>query len=124
MPKNKIQTYIPGKGVIDIQVAANQKVIEIHKINSKGKFILDIEANKQAMQNLSPQAYMLYMHFILNIPGYREALSIKNITEITSLSERSYYKAINELIEKNYLVKEPNLDFSDYYGFYEAPTKG
>lgn len=124
MPKNKIQTYVPGKGVLDIQVAANQKVIEIHKVNPKGKLILDIDANKQAMRSLSPQAYMLYMHFILNIPGYKEALSLKHIVETTSLSERTYYKAVNELIEKNYLVKEDHLDFSDYYGFYESPFKG
>lgn len=119
MPKNKIQTYVNGKGLVSIKVAPNQKVIEIHKVNPKG-YILDIQTNKTAMQELSPQAYMLYMHFVLNLPGYKEALSLKNITDSTTLSERTYYKAINELIEKGYLVKESNPDFKDFYGFYES----
>jgi hypothetical protein len=59
---------------------------------------------------------------MLNLPGYREALSVAHITETTSLSERGYYKAVNELIEKEYLVQEPNTQFSQFYGFYEDPT--
>jgi hypothetical protein len=62
------------------------------------------------------------MHFMLNLPGYQEALSLKHITESTSLSERGYYKAVNELIEKQYLVQEPSTQFSEFYGFYEAPS--
>jgi hypothetical protein len=61
------------------------------------------------------------MHFILNLPGYQEALSVAYITETTSLSERGYYKAVNELIEKKYLVRKPSTQFSEFYGFYEDP---
>lgn len=120
MPKNKIRVYTKDRGVVDVKVVPNQKVIEIHKIHAKGK-ILDIEANRKAQCDLTAQAYVLYMHFILNLPKYREALSVAHITETTSLSERGYYKAVNELIAKQYLVKEPNADFSEFYAFYEAP---
>lgn len=118
MAKNKIKVYTKDRGLLDIKVVPNQKVIKINKVNKKGA-ILDIQSNKQAMRTLTPNAYILYMHFILNIPGYEEALSFKYITENTTLSERSYYKAINELIDKGYLIKEPNKDFQEYYLFYE-----
>ena len=121
VPKNKIRVRTKDRGVLDVKVVPNQKVIEIHKIHAKGGRILDIAANRKAQLELSPGAYVLYMHFVLNIPEYREALSLKHITETTSLSERGYYKAVSELIEKGYLVSEPSTEFSEFYGFYEAP---
>lgn len=122
MPKNKIRVKTKDRGVVDVKVVPNQKVIEIHKVHAKGGRILDIKANREAQCSLSAQAYVLYMHFILNLPGYREALSVTHITESTSLSERGYYKAVNELIEKEYLVREPSTQFSEFYAFYEAPS--
>ena len=122
MPKNKIRVWTKDRGVVDVKVVPNQKVIEIHKVHAKGGRILDIPTNRKAQCELSVQAYALYMHFMLNLPGYKEALSIKYITETTSLSERGYYKAVNELIEKQYLVQEPSTLFSEFYGFYESPS--
>lgn len=122
MAKNKISVYTKDRGVLNIKVVPNQKVVEIRKVNPKGKGILDIHSNKEAMQVLSPNGYVLYMHFVLNVPGYLEALSSKYITENTTLSERGYYKAVDELIEKQYLVKESNSNFKEYYVFYENPN--
>lgn len=122
MAKNKISVYTKDRGVLNIKVVPNQKVVEIRKVNPKGKGILDIQSNKEAMQVLSPNGYVLYMHFVLNVPGYQEALSSKYITENTTLSERGYYKAVDELIEKQYLVKESNSNFKEYYVFYENPN--
>lgn len=122
MPKNKIRVKTKDRGVVDVKVVPNQKVIEIHKVHAKGGRILDIAANRVAQRELSAQAYILYMHFMLNLPGYQEALSLKHITESTSLSERGYYKAVNELIEKQYIVQEPSTQFSEFYGFYEDPS--
>lgn len=122
VPKNKIRVRTKDRGVVDVKVVPNQKVIEIHKVHAKGGRILDIAANRVAQRELSAQAYILYMHFILNLPGYREALSLKYVTESTSLSERGYYKAVNELIEQKYLVREPSAEFSEYYRFYESPS--
>lgn len=123
MPKNKIPVYLKGRGITaNISVAHNQKVIEITKVNPKKGKILDIASNKQALQELSLAAYVLYMHFILNVPGYKEALSVKTLTETTALSTKTYYKAVEELIEKGYLVKTPSPQFSEYYLFYENPS--
>ena len=122
MPKNKIKVYTKDRGVLDIKVVPNQKVIEIHKVKEKGAGILDIAANKRAMKNLTANAYTLYMHFVLNIPGYKEALSLSYILENTSLSERGYYNAIKELIDKQYIIKEYNKEYSNYYLFFEDPS--
>lgn len=105
----------------NIKAAPNQKVVTIHKVHGKSGKLLDIASNKKAMKELSLAAYELYMHFILSMPGYTEALSLQSITETTSLKERTYYKAVNELIEKGHLVKETHKNFKDYYGFYENP---
>ena len=121
MPKNKIRVKTKDRGVVDVKVVPNQKVIEIHKVHDKGGRILDIPTNRQAQKELSVQAYVLYMHFVLNLPGYKETLSLNHILETTSLSERGYYKAVNELIEKKYLVREPSTQFSEFYHFYEKP---
>ena len=102
----------------DIKLAPNQKVVTVIKSKPKG-YILDIEANKIARETLSSDAYSLYMHFVLNIPGYTEALSMKYNLNTSSLSERTYYKAVNELIEKGYLVKKPHDQIKEYYLFYE-----
>lgn len=121
MPKNKIAKYISGQGIVYVTVAANQKVIEVQKVNQKGK-ILDIPSNRQARKELSLAAYSLYMHFILNLPGYQEALSIKKVTESCALSTKTYYKAVDELIEKKYLVRRPSTQFEEYYHFLESPS--
>lgn len=121
MPKNKIRVKTKDRGVVDVKVFPNQKVIEIHKVHNKGGRILDIPTNRQAQKELSAQTYVLYMHFVLNLPGYKEALSLKHILETTSLSERGYYKAVNELIDKQYLVRQPNKEYTEFYYFYEKP---
>lgn len=102
----------------DIKLAPNQKVVTVIKSKPKG-YILDIEANKVARKELSSDAYSLYMHFVLNVPGYTEALSMKCNIDTSSLSERTYYKAVNELIKKGYLVKKPHEQIKEYYLFYE-----
>lgn len=102
----------------ELKLAPNQKVVTVIKSKPKG-YILDITANRVAHKKLSSDAYSLYMHFVLNIPGYTEALSMKHITSSTGLSERTYYKAVNELIEKRYLVKTKHEQIKEYYLFYE-----
>lgn len=121
MSKNKIKVKTKDRGVVNIKVVPNQKVIEVHKVHAKGGRILDIPTNRIAQKELSAQTYVLYMHFILNLPEYKEALSLKHIMETTSLSERGYYKAVNELIDKKYLVPNPSKEYSEFYHFYENP---
>lgn len=118
MPKNKIRVQIDASRYIYIKVVTNQKVVTVKKIHPKS-YILDVRANRRAMKALSAAGYELYMYFIINVPGYTEALSLKNITNKTSLTEKPYYRAVNELIAKEYLVREHHKDFAEYYVLYE-----
>ena len=102
----------------EFKLAPNQKVVQVVKSKPKG-YILDLAANRGAHKKLSSDGYSLYMHFVLNVPGYIEALSMRHITSTTNLSERTYYKAVNELIQKGYLIKTPHEQIKEYYLFYE-----
>ena len=113
-----VRIQIDSDKYYDIKLAPNQKVVTVVKSKPKG-YILDIEVNKVARKTLSSDAYSLYMHFVLNVPGYTESLSMKHNIESSSLSERTYYKAVNELIQKGYLVKTPHEKIKEYYLFYE-----
>lgn len=113
-----VRVQVDENKFYDIKLAPNQKVVTVIKSKPKG-YILDIEANKLARKTLSSDAYSLYMHFVLNVPGYTEALSLKHNLNTSALSERTYYKSINELIAKGYLVKTMHEQIKEYYIFYE-----
>lgn len=120
MPKNTIRTIKDGWQYTDITVYKNQKVVKTIKCHNKG-FSFDITANRTAIKQLTPPAFMLYSHFIQNAPDYLEALSRKTILDTTGLTIRTYKGAVDELIEKNYLVRTEHPDFEEYYLFYESP---
>ena len=121
MAKNKLQVHMTKNcRTVSLNVAPNQKVVEIHK--EKLKSVMNIQFNRVAQTALSLQGYALYMHFMCNLHGYKEILSIEGVTKTTALGEKAYYKAVKELIEKEYLVKTPNPDLPNYYIFYEDPS--
>lgn len=121
MAKNKIRVQLDGERFYDVQVYNNQKVVHINKLYDKG-MVVDVKASKQALQTLSMEGYILYSHLMLNMPGWLEALSKKRLLDITPLTNRTYDKAIEELIEKSYFVKSSHKDYSHYYEFYEVPA--
>lgn len=125
MAKNKIRVQLDAGRFYDITVATNQRVVEVRKVysNLNDGRVFDINANKKAMQELTPNAYTLYMYFVLKFPGYIEALSISNVRKSTKISEKGYYKAFDELVAQKYLVKKDSLDFDNFYVFYEAGSR-
>lgn len=125
MAKNKIRVQLDAGRFYDITVATNQRVVEVRKVysNLNDGRVFDINANKKAMQGLTPNAYTLYMYFVLKFPGYIEALSISNVRKSTKISEKGYYKAFDELVAQKYLVKKDSLDFDNFYVFYEAGSR-
>ena len=120
MPKNTIRVQKEGWQYTDIKVYKNQKVVKTVKCHNKG-FSFDITANRAAIKNLTPPAFMLYSHFIQNAPDYIEALSRAIILECTGLTIRTYKSAVQELMDKHYLVRSEHPDFEEYYIFYESP---
>lgn len=102
----------------------NQKVITVqHSICDKEHIYTqcNIKANKMALKELSPNAYKLYMYFDLNQDNYSFALSFLDVHEITGMSDKTYQKSVNELIEKGYLVQKES---KNQYIFYDGKING
>lgn len=102
----------------------NQRNITIHKPRSKsGDFTtVNLTAAKTAMKNLSYSAYMLYSYFNLNADGFNYYPSKAHICQETALTKNTYYKAMQELECKGYLVPCPG--YFSKFDFYESPKKG
>lgn len=85
-----------------LQVYPNQKLIKIHKED-------DAQTNfnyiNNAIKDLSCASFALYM-FLYGIDNNAVwALSSSYMYENSALTKRTYTKAVNELIDKGYLVK-------------------
>lgn len=91
-----------------IELAKNQKVVKVNRIKNG----INFEANNKALATLSANAYVLYMYLLLHSPNRVWALSSKDVYSKTPLAERTYTKAIDELISKGYLV-EKEIDVGD-----------
>jgi len=94
-----------------INVAPKQKIIKVHRNN-----YIDFQLNQCAQKNLSPYAYMLYMYLLVRSKDRAWAMSSKDICENTTLTKKTYPKAVEELIEKGYLVpKEISTEDNAHY---------
>ena len=60
----------------------------------------------EASRNLKESGFKLYMYLISNSDGYVFGLSKVDVTRCMGISDASYNRAVNELIEKGYLVYE------------------
>ena len=77
-------------------------------------------ALKTAMNDLSHSALKLYLYF----GNYRDIeggiyLSKQDALHSTGLSEKSYFSALKELKEKEYIIQDEW--YTDGYVFYESP---
>lgn len=121
MKDSKIYFYKDGWNG-SIKRSKNQKVIQIHRANGGITF----ELNYNAMKNLSANAYLLYMYLIMHPEKKVWVLSSKHVFSTTALTKNTYPSAVNELIEKRYLVKgvieyDSKTWDEDAYHMYEAP---
>lgn len=95
-----------------IKKSHNQKVIQIKRANKVTQTI-NFQANKEAMQELSANGYLLYMYLVMHPHNRVWALSSKTIYNETALTEKPYTGAVKELIEKGFLVPH---DIESIYG--------
>lgn len=104
-----------------IVTVPNQKVVQVRHEVCDAEHIYtmcNVKANSTAMKELSANAYKLYMYFDLNQDGYLFALSYKAVHEATGMADKTYQRAIKELIEKEYLVKSK--EQNNLYIFYDG----
>lgn len=99
----------------------NQRIITIKEnaTTENNAIIFDYETMMSAMRNLTPTTYYVWCYLNANKNGYEFGLSITDICAQTGLSPSTAKKAINELIEKRYLVLQPNK--TKHYEFYATP---
>ena len=102
----------------------NQRVITIKEnaTTENNDIIFDYEIMMKTMRDLTPTTHHVWIYLNANKNGYEFALSITDICAQTGLSPSTAKKAVNELIEKRYLVLQPNR--TKYYDFYAVPAGG
>ena len=107
-----------------IQVAKNQKVVQIHRVKNG----INFAASYQSLKDLTANAHLLYMYLLLHSEGRVWALSSKDVYERTHLTDKTYPKAVQELIEKKYLTPG-DIDIGtdapfteNAYHFWETPS--
>lgn len=103
-----------------------QRLIEIHLVCEGRHESINYNAHLTARKELSKNAFQLYdfLEFIPN--GTIWALSSKVVYQDTALTEETYPKAFQELIDKGYLIKGVIVHSEgstkvDTYHFYEQP---
>lgn len=78
----------------------NSIAYQVHRISSGITFM----AGKKALQALTPAAYMLYMHMLLNQENRCWLLKEKQVLKNTTLTAEHQQDGIQELIDKTYLT--------------------
>lgn len=86
----------------------NQKTILIERITAEVKkdfFKISNENLSEAMSNLKPSAFKLWIYFADNKDGYKEELYPVNVCQLTGIGRSTYDRAFKELEEKGYLIQ-------------------
>ena len=87
-------------------MVSNQKRIKVIKepVSKERKYMMiDMTTLNNAMADLTPEGFVLWIYFAKNSPGYEFSLSSKHCIGNTKLTEYKYNKAIKELTDKQYL---------------------
>lgn len=101
-----------------IKTVPNQKVVRIKKetCDSNNKYaMINIEAVESAAQDLQAGAFKLWIYFAKNRNDFTFALSSDDVKNTFGIKIKQYNNAIDELIEKGYLVitKGNNYEFNE-----------
>ena len=67
--------------------------------------MLNFETIKAAARDLDGKTFKLWIYLAMNGNGYKVELSSKDLSDF-GLKDDSYYRAVNELIQSGYLVKQ------------------
>lgn len=91
------------------------------KYKEKGvKFMyVGIEEIREAAKTLTPSGLKLYLYFAENEGDWKFNLSPKNFQKAYDVAESTYRKAKQELIDKRYIVEQPN----NHFIFYTSPAE-
>lgn len=108
--------------VTNIKTFNNQKLVQIHKVNSGTTY----KAQQDAYKVLGSNASKLYSHLVAHSQDKLWALSRAEVIKNANLTEKTYRTAVKELIDKGFLVEggittEHDIISKNAYHFYESP---
>lgn len=97
---------------------ANQRTVTIHKPTYIGNFVqVDIDDWQEAYATLTKSGFGLYLYCCGNMDGYKLELSSAAVQNALRISDSSYRRAVEELLEKGYFIQNTTTK----YDFYTTP---
>ena len=88
---------------------ANQKIVTIHKEKYHQEFLqVGKDEWMTAYDKLPRGAFGLYLYLCGNMDGYRMGLSSAALQQALGISDSTYRRAIESLLEEGYLLQEGN----------------
>lgn len=98
----------------------NQRIIHIHREKVSSNFLQIKKENWYAAnKDLTPFGLQVYLYLAGNADGYDLALSSADAETNAGIKHSTFYKYIDILVEKGYLVQKK--EGSNVYDFYEVP---
>ena len=96
----------------------NQRTVRIHKPKYEGNFVqIDINDWQEAFALLTKSGFGLYLYCCGNQDGYKLELSSAAVQNALHISDSSYRRAVEELLEKGYFMQRT----ATKYDFYTSP---
>ena len=96
----------------------NQRTVTIHKPLYEGNFVqVDIDNWQEAFALLTKSGFGLYLYCCSNMNGYKLGLSSAAVQNALHISDTSYRRAVEELLEKGYFIQNTTTK----YDFYTSP---
>ena len=96
----------------------NQRTVTIHKPLYEGNFVqVDIDEWQEAFDRLTRISFGLYLYCCGNQDGYKLGLSSAAVQNALHISDSSYRRAVEELLEKGYFIQNTNTK----YDFFTTP---
>ena len=96
----------------------NQRTVRIHKPKYEGNFVqVDIDDWQEAFSTLTRSGFGLYLYCCGNQDGYKLELSSAAVQNALHISDSSYRRAVEELLEKGYFIQRTTTK----YDFYTTP---
>ena len=95
---------------------ANQKIVTIHKEKYHQEFLqVGKDEWMSAFDKLPRGAFGLYLYLCGNMDGYRLGLSSAALQQALGISDSTYRRAIESLLENGYLLQEGNDKKLNFY---------
>lgn len=98
----------------------NQRTVTIHKPLYEKNFVqVDIDEWQEAFDLLTKSGFGLYLYCCGNMDGYKLELSSAAVQNALHISDSSYRRALEELLERGYFI--PKNKTNTKFDFFTTP---